>query len=177
MSIVHCIAHFIVESKGLTPHPCNLKNHIPHAIAMIHQAPPRRLLAVVAATAATLFLAGRARPPPPPPGALPLPMPAPAPDDPWAHNLAALARHCARTAESWDRISRGRFRETVQYDDVEAHKTCWHARGLGCAHGSCRHAWLRRGCLNSRRDRCCDDRHKRCTILSRDPGSTPVVEG
>lgn len=82
--------------------------------------------------------------------------------DAWAHNLRVLELHCGRTTEAWDRIASGPFRQTVQYDDVEAHKACQHARGLGCVHGPCVHPVLWRGCLNSRRDMCCDRRHKRC---------------
>lgn len=91
----------------------------------------------------------------------------------WRHNLGVLERYCAAHDDPWDSLLGGRFRATIQYDDVEAHKACMRARGRGCRNGACAHRLLGRGCLNSRRDRCCDAAHKRCTIiLSQESGRT-----
>ena len=97
-------------------------------------------------------------------------------EEAWRHNLELLERYCARTQEPWPSIARGPFRQTVEYDDIEAHRVCQHSRGQGCAHGPCSHPALGRGCLNSRRDRCCDRHHKRCTILSRDSRKAAVED-
>lgn len=85
----------------------------------------------------------------------------------WLHNVRLLESRCARTNATWAEIET-MFRDTVQYDDVAAHKACRRARGAGCAHGTCAReepASLRFGCLNRGGDRCCDGALKHCSFL------------
>lgn len=65
----------------------------------------------------------------------------------WLYNIGLLETRCRCTNETWSEIERV-FRDTVQYDDVAAHKACQKARAAGCARGSCD----RRGCLDRRGD-------------------------
>lgn len=85
--------------------------------------------------------------------------------DSWLNNVHVLEGFCARHPEAtWLEVL-DLFRETIEYDDVESHKACQRARGLGCAHGACAHASLGRGCLNRNRTRCCDADLKRCRAM------------
>lgn len=83
-------------------------------------------------------------------------------DQAWAHNLRVMERRC-RQMVPWTAIL-AEFAETVQYDDVEAHKACERARRRGCR--ACTRRDGQPGCLNRAGTRCCDGALKRCVNLS-----------
>ena len=109
-------------------------------------------LLVVAGLALSAALSGLTRRPKPPTA-----------QQAWEHNVGVMHRRC-RQMVPWATIVE-EFAQTVQYDDVEAHKACERARRRGCRHGPCTRQGGA-GCLNRAGTRCCDARLKRCVNLS-----------